>query len=170
MDGKGNSCPPWFISSQMSPLMTCLKSLNGRICMGVGGCLISYNLQLACVRKLEVIWLNMCALPRRSLKMALWWLVNLWVPYLGIELVGQQKRDNHVMFIVPVDVAVQQVRCRLGLLRFISTLFVFQREISTWGAGRGWWGSWEPWRWWGSRSCSDDDEDNKVAVRKRNWQ
>ena len=31
--------------------MTCLKSVNGLICMEVGGCLISYSLQLVCVRK-----------------------------------------------------------------------------------------------------------------------
>ena len=41
----------------MSPQITCLASLNGRICKEVRGCtqssLISYNLQLACVRKLE---------------------------------------------------------------------------------------------------------------------
>ena len=86
-------------SCQMSPHVICLKSCSCKEvsgCKQFGGCLISYNLQLACVRKLEVIWLNMHALLRHSIKMALWWLVNLWVPYLGIELVGQQKRDNHV--------------------------------------------------------------------------
>ena len=35
----------------------------------VGGCLISYNIQLACVKKLEVIWPVACSLPRRSLKL-----------------------------------------------------------------------------------------------------
>ena len=35
----------------------------------VGGCLISYNLQLACVRKLEVIRPDARALSRRSLKL-----------------------------------------------------------------------------------------------------
>ena len=45
--------------------------VNGRIWKEVGGCLISYNLQLACVRKLEVIWPNARALPRRSL-----WMMN----------------------------------------------------------------------------------------------
>ena len=36
----------------------------------VGGCLISYNLQLACIRKLEVIWPDACSLPRRWLWIA----------------------------------------------------------------------------------------------------
>ena len=44
------------------PHMTCLKNVNYRICTEVvykqvGGCLISYNLQLVCIRKLEDIWL-----------------------------------------------------------------------------------------------------------------
>ena len=44
------------------PHMTCLKNVNYRICAEVvykqvGGCLISYNLQLVCIRKLEDIWL-----------------------------------------------------------------------------------------------------------------
>ena len=37
----------------------------------VGGCLISYILQLACVRKLEVIWPDARALPRQPL-----WMMN----------------------------------------------------------------------------------------------
>ena len=37
----------------------------------VGGCLISYNLRLACVRKLEVIWPDAPPLPRRS-----FWMMN----------------------------------------------------------------------------------------------
>ena len=51
-------------SCQMFPHITCLKSLNGLVVFvrklevvhkQVRSCLISYNLQLACVRKLEVI-------------------------------------------------------------------------------------------------------------------
>ena len=32
-----------------------LESISGHACVELGGCLISYNLQLACVRKLEVV-------------------------------------------------------------------------------------------------------------------
>ena len=51
---------------QMCPQMTCLKRCKFSMVAfvrksefvhkQVGGCLISYNLQLACVKKLEVIW------------------------------------------------------------------------------------------------------------------
>ena len=34
----------------------------------VGGCLISYNVRLACVRKLEVIWSDVRVLPRGLLR------------------------------------------------------------------------------------------------------
>ena len=37
----------------------------------VGGCLTSYNLQLACVSKLEVSWPDARALQRRSLKLTI---------------------------------------------------------------------------------------------------
>ena len=42
----------------------------------VGGCLIPYNLQLACARKLKVIWPDVCALLRRSLWMATSWMIH----------------------------------------------------------------------------------------------
>ena len=57
----------------------------------VGGCLISYNLQHACVRKLEVIWPDACALLRRSLWMMNAELLTQWVTYVGIELLWQLK-------------------------------------------------------------------------------
>ena len=59
----------------------------------VGGYLISYNLQPACVRKLEVIWLDARALPRRLLWMMNGEWVNNSVPYVGVKLLGQLKND-----------------------------------------------------------------------------
>ena len=67
-------------SCKKSPQMTCLKSLNSRICKEVECCTqtswrwsdhIYYNLQLAWLSKLEVIWPVGRRLPRRSL-----WIVN----------------------------------------------------------------------------------------------
>ena len=46
-----------YLSCRMSPQMTCLKILNGCICKEL---VISYNLQLARVRKLEVIQSILC--------------------------------------------------------------------------------------------------------------
>ena len=49
---------------------------------------LSYNLQLACISKLEVIWPDACALPRRLL-----WIDNdkLLSDNVGIELLWQLK-------------------------------------------------------------------------------
>ena len=55
----------------------------------VGGCLISYNLQLACVMCMEVGgYLTRCALPRRSLKLII---INHSLTHESIELLGQLK-------------------------------------------------------------------------------
>ena len=55
----------------------------------VWGCLISYNLQVACVRKLEVIWPDARSLLRRSLWMMNHYSLTQSVPYVGIELLWQ---------------------------------------------------------------------------------
>ena len=73
------------------PKMTYLKGLNDRICCKlvivhkhVVGRLIPYNLELACVRKLEAICPDVRALPRRSLWMATSWM-NHSVRKVGVE-------------------------------------------------------------------------------------
>ena len=48
-------CQLFLSCLSLSPPMTCLKRLLEVVHKQVGGCLISYNLQLACVRKLEFI-------------------------------------------------------------------------------------------------------------------
>ena len=77
---------------QMSPEMTCLKSQWSYfvrelevVYKQVGIYLISYNLQLACVRKLEVIWPDMlqCRVDRIE------WSLTQWK--VGIELLAWDR-------------------------------------------------------------------------------
>ena len=57
----------------------------------VGGCLISFNLQLASVRKFEAIWPDARTLPGQSLWMMNHEWMTQWVPCVGIELLWQLK-------------------------------------------------------------------------------
>ena len=57
----------WHIVTLAAPSMLEVMRKLEVIHKEVGGCLISYNLRLASVRKLEVILPDLHALPRRSL-------------------------------------------------------------------------------------------------------
>ena len=79
--------PPWpMITMTLTTIMTLRKLEVER--KEVGGCLVSYNLQLAYSRKLEVIWPDRPApaLPRWSLWMMNGELMNEWMTNVGIEL------------------------------------------------------------------------------------
>ena len=64
------------VHKQFGAYMRKLEALNKE----VGGCLIWYNLQLACVRQLEVIWPDARTLPHRSLWIIIIneWLSPIW--------------------------------------------------------------------------------------------
>ena len=57
----------------------------------IGGCLISYNLQLACVRgwRLSDQMHAHCRVDCSE-----WWIINQWFPYEGIELLWQLKSNT----------------------------------------------------------------------------
>jgi len=61
---------PWPLTMATMMTLVTVRKLEV-VHKEVGGRLISYNLQLSCVRKLEVVWPDVRTLPRRSL-----WMMN----------------------------------------------------------------------------------------------
>ena len=86
----------------LSPPMTCLKRLLEVVHKQVGGCLISYNLQLACVRKLEFIWPDVCLLRSLSIINGEW-ISAQCLTRLGLELLGQLKTILNQSWILDHD-------------------------------------------------------------------
>ena len=73
---------------EVGSYMTKLKVVHKE----VGGCLISYNLQLACVKMLEVIWPDAhCHVNRLNWQSLVTQSVSQSVRYVGIELLRQLK-------------------------------------------------------------------------------
>ena len=74
--------PPWPMTTMDMTTITTTRKLEVER-KEVGGCLVSYNLQLAYLRKLEVIWPDRRALSRRLLWMMNGELMNEWMTNVG---------------------------------------------------------------------------------------
>ena len=88
----------------------------------VGGHLIPYNLQSPCVRKLEVIWPDVCALPRGSL----WFdrTVIQWVHAIcRIELFWQLKIQIRIMTARSYSLVTEAIVEKKHLMEFKNLFF-----------------------------------------------